>query len=210
MKITILTDNPKSWIIKFIPLLIERLSRRHTVNHVYSTEKLKKGDILCALSCERIIKQNHRSLFKSTVVAHPSPLPIGKGWSPVAWQILEGKNRIPISLIEAEDKVDSGVIYYQDFMELKGTELNSEIKAEQFRVTSDLVMKYCDNYPVSGILQSGKESFYRKFTKNDNRLNINNSINEQFNLLRIADNERYPCWFEIKGHKYEIKINKIL
>lgn len=208
MKVTILTDNLESWIIEFIPQLIDRLSPHHKVIHVYSLEDLEEGDILCALSCENIIKQNHRALFKSVIVAHPSPLPKGKGWSPVAWQVLEGKNRIPVTLIEAVDKVDSGEIYYQKYMELTGFELNNEIKAEQFRVTSDLVFEYCKNYPVKGIVQSGEESFYRKFNNEDNRLDIAKSIKEQFNLLRIVDNERYPCWFKIEGQRYEIRIDK--
>ena len=208
MEIWILTDNPKSWIVSYIPTLISRLSKKHTVKHVFSLNELEAGDILCALSCETIIQEKHLNLFKSAIVAHPSPLPKGKGWSPVAWQILEGKNTIPVTLIEAADKVDSGVIYYQDFMRLNGSELNDEIKLEQFKVTADLVEKYCDNFPVKGELQSGEESFYRKFTRDDNRLDIKKSIEAQFNSLRIADNERYPCWFEINGQKFEIKIQK--
>lgn len=208
MHVTILTDNPKSWIIKFIPVLIEKLSINHSVSHYYSKDELKGGDILCALSCERILTREYLNLFTSTIVAHPSPLPLGKGWSPLAWQILEGENNIPVTLIEADEQVDSGLIYYQDYMTFNGTELNDEIKSEQFRVTADLVIKYCNNFPVKGKKQQGPESFYRKFNEDDNRLNPNKPIIQQFNKLRIADNERYPCWFEIDGTKYTLKIEK--
>ena len=37
---------------------------------------------------------------------------------------------------------------------------------------------------------------------------INKSIKDQFNLLRIVDDERYPAFFEIDGSKYFIKIYK--
>ena len=208
MDIWILTDNPNSWIVKFIPQLIAQLSNNHSVKHVFTLDELGRGDILCALSCERIIRQEHLNRFKSTIVAHPSPLPKGKGWSPIAWQILEGKNKIPVSLIEAANKMDSGVIYYQEFMRLGPNDLNDEIKMEQFRVTAELVVKYCDNFPVEGMEQSGEESFYPKFTKEDNRLDIKKSIEDQFSLFRIADNERYPCWFEMDGQEFEIKIFK--
>ena len=63
MNIWILTDNPKSWIVKYIPELISRLSKKHNVNHVFSLDKLGRGDILCALSCERIIAEEYLSLF---------------------------------------------------------------------------------------------------------------------------------------------------
>lgn len=208
MNITILTDNRSSWIVEYIPILLAKLDTNHNVKHVYSVNELEGGDILCALSCERIIKPEFLNRFKSTVVAHPSPLPKGKGWSPVAWQILEGKNKIPVSLIEADDKLDSGVVYFQKYMEFNGSELNNEIKEEQFRITADLVLKYCDEYPVHGKVQIGQESFYRKLTKEDNRLDIYNSIESQFNRMRVADNERYPCWFEINGQQYEILIRK--
>ena len=38
---------------------------------------------------------------------HESDLPHGKGWSPIQWQILEGSDSITITLLDAEDKVDS-------------------------------------------------------------------------------------------------------
>ena len=93
-------------------------------------------------------------------------------------------------------------------MQLGPNDLNDEIKLEQFRVTAELVVKYCDNYPVQGVEQSGEESFYPKFTKEDNRLDIKKSIEDQFSLFRIADNEGYPCWFEIDGQEFEVKILK--
>ena len=56
--------------------------------------------------------------------------------------------------------------------------------------------------------QKGKESFYPKRTAKDSRLDIDKTIKEQFNLLRIADNEEYPAFFEIDNHRYILKIEK--
>lgn len=41
----------------------------------------------------------------------------------------------------------------------------------------------------------GKESFYPKRSPKDSELDINKSLNEQFNLLRIASNEDFPAFF---------------
>ena len=49
--------------------------------------------------------------FRNNLVVHASDLPNGKGWSPLTWQILDGKKKIHVSLIEADEKVDSGKIY---------------------------------------------------------------------------------------------------
>jgi methionyl-tRNA formyltransferase len=209
MNIHILNDNPKSWIINYVPLLVEALNQLgHSVNCYNNSKDLCGGDILCALSCEKILKKDVLDKYKSVIVAHPSDLPKGKGWSPLAWQILEGKNQIVVSLIEAAESVDSGNIYFQEVINLNGYELNDEIKEIQFNVTLSLVIKYVESFPMEGIKQIGVETFYPKFLKENNRLDINKSIHDQFNLFRIVDNENYPAFFEIDGYTYLIKIYK--
>tara|TARA_Y100000589_G_C27039643_1_gene582612 strand:- start:226 stop:855 length:630 start_codon:yes stop_codon:yes gene_type:complete len=208
MKIDVLTDNKESWIVEYIPELLEGL-KDHEVRHVFNSSDAEGGDVLCALSCEKILKREVLDRYKSCVVAHPSPLPKGKGWSPVAWQVLEGNTEIPVSLIEAADKVDSGDIYYQEYFPLDGTELNAQIKAKQFEVTKRLVLKYIQNFPVQGQKQEGEETFYRKFTREDNRIDIQSSLEAEFNKLRVADNDRYPCWFEYKGKKFKLLVEDL-
>ena len=100
MKIQILIDNKDSWILYYIDSLVNKiLNLGHNVNLVYSNKKVNKGDILFLLSCNRIFKQ--LDLNKHNIVVHESDLPKGKGFSPLTWQILEGKKSIPISLFEA-------------------------------------------------------------------------------------------------------------
>ena len=41
----------------------------------------------------------------------------------MSWQILEGKSKVVISLIEADLSVDSGEIYIQEFINLNNDEL---------------------------------------------------------------------------------------
>ncbi len=54
--------------------------------------------------------------------------------------------------------------------------------------------------------QNKEESFYPKRTPKDSELDINKTIKEQFNLLRIVNNDEYPAYFEIDGHRYILKI----
>ena len=42
----------------------------------------------------------------------------------------------------------------------------------------------------------------------DSRLDMHKSITNQFSLLRIVDNERCRAFFESKGHRYIVKIEK--
>jgi len=209
MKITILTDNPDSWIIPYVNELVEKLSHTHEISHVYSSKDITCGDILFMLSCERIIKKHVLDLNKNNIVVHPSDLPKGRGWSPLAWQIVEGKNEIPVSLFEAIESVDAGPVYILDYIKLEGHELNDEIKHLQGKKTIEMVLRYVDEYPIVGIpQQSENATFYPKRKELDNELDIKKSIEEQFNLFRIVDNERYPIHFFINGTKYKLKIYK--
>ena len=209
MKITILTDNPNSWIIPYISELKTELNK-HTIEHVFTTTDIVGGDVMLALSCEKIIQPEVLKLHKSNVVVHPSKVPLGKGWSPLAWQVLDGSNNIPVSLFEASKDVDSGGVYMVDYIKLKGHELNDEIKHQQGVLTINMVKKYIDEFEkMIPIPQSGKETFYPRRNKKDNELDVNKTIAEQFNLLRVVDNERYPAHFNLNGYTYELKIKKL-
>jgi methionyl-tRNA formyltransferase len=209
MKITILTDNPNSWILPYVEELKKELSELHDIHHVYKTTDIVGGDIMLVLSCEKILKSEYLKLHKSSVVVHPSKVPLGKGWSPLAWQVLEGSNNIPVSLFEAVEAVDAGDVYIVDYIKLEGHELNDEIKHQQGLITMKMVKRYIDEFEfMIGIPQSGEETFYSRRRQKENELDINKTISEQFNLLRVVDNERYPAHFYINGQKYILKIYK--
>lgn len=210
LKITILADNKESWMNDYIPKLIKLIEKKgHTVVFCSEHSEIPKGDIAFFLSCGKIVSSETRNKNTHNLVAHASAVPEGKGWSPITWQVLEGKNEIPLSLFEAVDKVDAGPVYFREIIKLEGYELIDEIREKLAEKISDLVLKFIDAYPsVKGINQTGKESFYRKRTSEDSELNIEKSLKEQFNLLRVADNEHYPAFFNYRGRKYILKISK--
>ena len=208
MLVQLLVDNPNSWIIPYVVQLKNEIIKKldFSVNLIYKHEDVVRGEVLCLLSCEKIFKKLNYNTYN--LVVHESDLPSGKGWSPLSWQILEGKNKIPVTLFEAAESVDSGEIYAKEYIELNGSELLPEIKHQQGKITIKLILFFLKNFPIKGRKQLGVESFYDRRKPNDSRVDINKSIKEQFNLLRICDNERYPAFFEIEGIKYELKIYK--
>lgn len=160
--------------------------------------------MLFLVSCTEILPPEIRSRFARVFVIHESPLPQGRGWSPLAWQIIEGKNDIIITLLEAVDRVDAGPIVAQAQVHLGGHELADEIHAEVVRAKCQL-MQTADL--GKRVMQSGEPSYYRRRTPEDSRLDPNKTIAEQFNLLRICE-PRFPAFFEHRGHTYEITITK--
>lgn len=209
MLITILIDNTKSWFFPYAEKLSNMLAKNYEVNFITKHKDIKSGELAFFLACEKLVHKEALSLNKHNLVVHESDLPRGKGWSPLTWQILEGKNSIPITLFEAEEGVDSGEIYFQDHIIFEGHELIDELRKKQGEKTIELVEKFVNCYPfVIGNKQVGESTFYRRRKLGDSELDIDKTLAEQFNLLRVVDNERYPAFFDLGGHTYIINIHK--
>lgn len=209
MKITLLVDNPKSWIIPYVESMLSLIRERgHDVSTIHDAEKIEKGDMAFFLSCEKIIPKSIRDRNAHNLVIHESALPKGRGWSPLTWQILEGKSHIPITLFEAEDAVDSGNIYLQDVMIFRGDELVDELRQVQGEKTIELVLRFIDDYPLKGKKQEGNATYYPRRRPADSALDPKLSLSDLFNRLRVADNDRYPAFFEYRGKKYFLRISK--
>lgn len=213
LRITIMTSQ-NDWFSDHVNELVYHLKnvRSHNVDLVHSTKDIKEGDICFLLSSYELVKPNILKLNKNNIVIHESDLPKGKGWSPLYWQVLERKSEIPVCLFEAVKKVDSGDIYLRDTIHLDGTELIEEIRQKQAKIRIDMALKFVADYPECldrAEHQNLKdETFYCKRTLRDSELDINKSIKQQFNLLRVVDNERYPAFFYKEGIKYKLLVKK--
>ena len=209
LKINIMTAK-SSWMNPFDETLKTELENRgHTVNFISSKTELEKADISFFLSCFEIIGPEYLERSTHNIVVHASDLPHGKGWSPTSWQILEGKNEIPLTLFEAVDAVDAGRIYLKDRIRLNGSELIDEWQRLLGDKIVDMCLAFVKYYPENikdGYDQSGEESFYTRRRPKDSELDPDKTIAEQFNLLRIVDNEKYPAFFIKNGKKYLLKI----
>ena len=210
MKISIICSDITHPVFNTLQAWKTKHDGNHSVELVQSTKELTGGDILFLISCSELVKKDIRDRYVKTLVIHASNLPEGRGWSPHIWQIIEGKNEIMVSLLEAEDKVDSGAIWKQQLMKLEGHELYNEINDKLFAIEGELMDFAVENFiQILPVTQSGKEpTYYRKRTPDDSRLNPDKSIAEQFDLLRVADPARFPAFFYLRGCCYKISIEK--
>lgn len=208
--IQVLTD-AGSWISPYVDELAQEWELAgHTVRIAHKVEQSLPADFCFCLSFSRIVSAEVRKQYRHTLVVHESDLPKGRGWAPMTWQILDGENRIPVTLIEAVDAVDAGPIYLQEWITLDGTELNPEWRLLQARATQDLCMQWVKAYPAivdTARPQTGRGSTYARRRPVDSRLDPSKTLAEQFNLLRVVDNQNYPAFFEMGGRLYRIRIN---
>ncbi|MDA3967674.1 MULTISPECIES: formyltransferase family protein [Helicobacter] len=203
MKVAILTSKSQ-WFVPYARELAENLKCPLYFSHKYFVESY---EIVFILSYHSIIPKEFLDTNKHNIVIHASSLPKGKGWSPMFWQVLEGKSEITFSLFEADCGIDSGDIYLQDMLRLKGGELYDELRELQARMCQKMCLEFLDKYPnIESKKQVGEESFYQKRTKDSSELDITKSLESQFNLLRIVSNEEFPAFFYKDGKKFIIKI----
>ncbi|MCX6077364.1 MAG: methionyl-tRNA formyltransferase [Campylobacterales bacterium] len=205
----IIIDNSNSWMWSYIYILEAILSDFSDNVRVFKNIKdIKSGDILFILSCDRILKVEDLDKHKNNIVIHASDLPKGKGWSPWSWEIENGANFLTLTLFEAKLELDSGDWYLKVQIDLNASELINDIRKILALNEFEMIKKYLSMYPIPSKQQIGIETFYQKRTSKNQELDIDKSIKEQFNLLRICDNENYPAHFYINNKKYIIKIYK--
>lgn len=212
LSITILTDE-SSWMNPFNKRLVTLLKGLgHDVKLIRSRSELMEGDVAFFLSCFEIVGKDFLILNKHNIVVHASHLPRGKGWSPATWQILEGKNEIPLTLFEANEKVDAGDVYIRDVIRLDGTELIDEWREKLGKKIIEMCLCFIKKLQENDLtreLQNESESFYSRRSPEDSRIDPAKTIIEQFNLFRVVDNKYYPAFFDYKGCRYSLKISKI-
>nr|QIO37219.1 UDP-glucuronic acid dehydrogenase [Bradyrhizobium sp. 1(2017)] len=210
MKISILCSSPAHPIYPHLRHWGQVNGAAHTIELVQTKAELSGGDILFLISCHEIISAKDRASYGTSLVIHASDLPHGRGWSPHIWQILEGKSDIVVSLLEAEDQVDTGAIWAQRHMILEGHELYDEINAKLFAIELDLMGEALASIGlrVPAPQDDRPPTYYPRRSPDDSRLDPDRSLGEQFDLLRVADPERFPAFFDFRGHRYTVRIEK--
>ena len=208
--IQILVDND-SWILPFVEQLavaINRAGDRCCLRR--SAGEVQTGDVLLLLGCTQLVSDDVLGRNARNLVVHESALPEGRGFAPMPWQVIEGASTIEVCLLHAAEEADAGDVLLRHEIELDGTELCDQLRRMQGNATSRICMDYlrAETEPVA-TPQFGASSTYSRRLPADSQLDTRQSLADQFDLLRVCDNERYPAWFEHRGKRYKLKIEEV-
>ena len=207
IKITFLFDKKNNYKKKYFKCF--KNNKKYIFNNTYNYKKIKKCDILFLISITKILPLKFFNKVDLPLIIHESDLPKGRGCSPVMWEILKNKNFFYVSILELDEKMDSGRILLKDKFFINSTDLYDEIRDKQSKSNIEIIKKFLKIYPkIKFKNQIGKPTYFRHRNKKDSQLNINKSIKSQFNLLRINNNNSWPSFFYIQGKKFFIKIYK--
>jgi len=207
--ISVVVDND-SWILPYAEKLVDTIhANGDQASLCRNYDEIREGLAAFYLGCTKITPPEILEKSYFNLVVHESDLPRGRGFAPMTWQILEGENSIVMCLIEAREKVDSGKVYIKKYLQLDGTELNDELRDFQGRMSVEICLEFLEmKEPPEGEEQKGDATYYPRRTPRDSELDVEKTIAEQFNLLRVVDNERYPAFFVLDGVNYILRIEK--
>lgn len=202
--------DPPGWFQPFAESLAEKLTvAGHPAQLLSRQGDVAEGDIAFYLSCTGITPPELLLRNCWNLVVHASALPEGRGFSPLVWQTLEGKTTIPLTMISMAEDVDTGDILMRRDLELGGHELNDEMRDAMGRA----IVQMCFDFatapsPPEPQAQKGAGSWYPRRGPADSVLDPEKTISEQFDLLRVVDNENYPAFFNLRGHRYTLYIHR--
>ncbi len=211
MKIALLCSDPQHPVNHYIVRWAQTQAGEHEVEIVQKKSQLSGGDILFLISCLEIIGASDRAQYKACLVLHASDLPKGRGWSPHIWALVQGAEAITLSMLEAEDRVDSGRVWRKAHISVPKHALWDEINHLLFTAEMEMIDYAVQNYAiVTPQVQSEMEqaTYFPKRTPQDSQIDPRKSIAEQFDLIRVCDPNRFPAYFEHLGNRYILKLEK--
>lgn len=211
MRIDVLCSDPGHPVIAVMRAWAAREALRHSVGLIHSSSEAKGGDILFLVSCTELIRESLRRRYRQCMVLHTSDLPRGRGWSPHVWEIIGGAEALTVTLLEADDPVDSGAIWAKRSVPIPRSALHDEINELLFKAEAEL-MSEAIALVERGALPTPQPdtgaTFYRRRWPADSEIDPSRPLVEAFNLLRVSDPKRYPAFFIIDEVKYTIEIKK--
>lgn len=186
--------------------------REEDISIVHSSNALTGGHVLFLVSCSELIGPKLRAGYDHTLVLHASDLPEGRGWSPYIWSILNGAEKICVTLLDAAEPVDSGAIWCKRWFDVPRHALLHEIHDRLFEtelaLMDDALQLIADGKrPEPQAEQSS--TYWPRRTPEDSELDPELSISEQFDKMRLADPLRFPSFFRLRGAVYRLKIERI-
>lgn len=211
MRIDVLCTDSTHPVVPFVRSWIAARVDVHDVRMIHDKSEITTGDILFLVSCSQLISAQARSQYNQVMVLHASDLPKGRGWSPHIWEILAGKEELTLSLISAEEGVDTGAIWAKRYLAVPRHALHEEInevlfQAEMALMDLGIAMVAAGKVPTPQPTE--RASYYHRRTPEDSRLDPSKSLADLFDQIRVADPDRFPAFFEMHGFSYELTLKK--
>ncbi len=170
-------------------------------------------DIVFGTGIYQLIKEPYLSLpAYGMVFFHETPLPEGKGNSPIQWTVFNKRPNLTVTAFKVTESMDAGTILYQynmslsssDALEILDKKRNIGIKKCFEGILEELKQGY-----IVLRTQTGQDSISAKRTPDDSELYPNEILLSLWDQIRVCDNNNFPAFFKLEGKKiilrYEVE-----
>jgi len=208
---------------KINPSPIEEFCKKNKVNFNYPTnlnnkEELKvfkklSPDIVVVVAYGQIIPKNFLGIAKFGFInIHASLLPKWRGAAPIQRAIMNGDEKIGVSIMKIEEKLDSGPVLVSKEFELDKNATHGEIEKKLSLEGSNLLiqsLKSIENGNSKFIEQDHSQATYaKKIDKNETKINWNTDANKV--LAHIHGLSPSPgAWFKFDKERFKVLRAKI-
>jgi methionyl-tRNA formyltransferase len=191
--------------------------REHSKSSAYKNLEITEVTSKEQLNLEFLEKVNPRYIFFphwnwkvdseiynrfECVVFHTSPLPYGRGGSPIQNLILRGVQRSPVCALRMTETLDGGPIYDSIEVSLDGT--IQDIFSRIAPSVEKLIVRICleELHPEE---QTGEVVLFKRLSYADNELKDHYSLSQLYDRIRMVDGLDYPRAYVYFGkHKVEV------
>lgn len=207
LQVTVICTDPRHPVNAALQEWFSEIALVADVRLARSASEAEGGDFLFLVSCQELVRPEARRRYRHVLVLHASALPDCRGMSPHVWQILDGHTELTMSLLNADDPVDSGDVWNQIPFHVPKSATFNEINTAVFSAQKKLMtwaLENCDRSRPTP--QQGIPTYCRRRSPADSELDPLRPLADSFDLLRIADPVRYPAYFSLHGRRFRITI----
>ena len=173
-------------------------------NNIFFQKKIKKKNYFFITSSKKFTLKNlnkikpdiiffthwnykiQKKIFnKFTCIGfHSTPLPFGRGGSPIQNMIIKGFKSSEVCAYRINSSMDAGPIYIRRKVSLLGS--GNEIFTRIYKIIIKMIFKLAIKLP-SPKKQIGKITYFKRRKPKEGNLLIAKDINEIFNIIRMLD-----------------------
>ncbi len=143
------------------------------------------------------------------ILFHTSPLPYGRGGSPIQNLIIKGFNKSPVCALKMIKELDAGPIYSKIEISLEGT-LNEIFK--RLNVAINNLIKIITLNKIIPISQEGDTYLFKRISEEKNEIPKNSNLKKIYDRIRMIDHKSYPNAYikygEMKFEFFNVKLKK--
>ena len=173
----------------------------------------KKINVLITLGWRKILDLEEFKNIQYLINIHPAILPEYKGYHPVPYVLLNEEKVHGITAHRINKKVDDGEIVLKHIFSINSfstlQSLQYEVKNRLGNFLEELFCKI-KNDEITLLLNDSSKTIITapKRVEKDSQLDLNQTLEDVFRMVKASDSKRFPAYFIYENEKVYVKMHR--